>query len=49
VIGTVEARDVLDAIETARVAQGLLDAADQRPVSGAPAGDAEQAAAAVPS
>ena len=35
VIGTVAARDVLDAIETARVAQGLLDAADQRPSASA--------------
>ena len=48
VTGTVEARDVLNAIERARVAQGVLDGADQR-AAGAPAGDADQAAAAVPS
>jgi len=49
VTGTVEARDVLDAIEKARVAQGALDGADQRPAADARAGDAGQAAAAVPS
>jgi len=48
VTGTVEARNVLNAIERARVAQGVLDSADQR-AAGAPAGDADQAAAAVPS
>jgi len=49
VIGTVEARDVLDAIEKARVAKGAFDGADQRPAADAWAGDAGQAAAAVPS
>jgi hypothetical protein len=48
VIGTVAARDVLDAIEKARLAPAVLHgAADQRTVRAAD--DAEQAAAAVPS
>ncbi len=46
VTGTVEARDVLDAIERARVAQGVLDGAEP-PAASARTGDADQAAAAV--
>ena len=47
VIGTVAARDVLDAIEVARVAWGA--AFDQPTVAGALAGDSDQASAAVAS
>ncbi len=49
VIGTVAARDVLDAIETARLAAGSAPDRSTVPGVDAPAGDADQAAAAVPS